>query len=465
MIRAYRPFTTTVRALSLLMVPLAMLLVSTATLAQTMASSVSQHGITWYFDQEYQVGRYANGDWWVLGPVTITRITPESETITDPHTGEDRPVNGSMLNPNGHVNGWDGYYIGIFVSYNQSLDVNPSRNGPLSVATGSIVSSISRISSNIGGSNRAALDVFAILTVVDTAPPSGAFRPNPYGTDKTSYWNESMLDYGVLQSLEPVANTPNLASVTDSVSGFWNDHMATAGTGWFRQQAYTAHTMQRSYGRDIGNQSADALLSLHLNYTNEQKRDLLVHVVQKGIDIYGMQQLSGEWSNNGGHYGSQKARLAFAAIALNDPGMKSALDAADHFVHGMDQQTFFVSQADVDRVSCNDNDPSSTSGNQCGTSGASLYESADLGMPEWGRSHHTAACRFDCRDWGAAYRWIGASYAGNTLAVELLPEARQLWNWEPVFEYSRRYVDVGGSGLSSFVVEMYQNYADLAPIP
>ena len=38
---------------------------------------VTQYEITWYFDKAYTVGQFANGDWWVLGPVTITRITPD----------------------------------------------------------------------------------------------------------------------------------------------------------------------------------------------------------------------------------------------------------------------------------------------------------------------------------------------------------------------------------------------------
>ena len=39
-------------------------------------NKVSHHGITWFFDDYYPVGRYVMGDWWVRGPVTITAITP-----------------------------------------------------------------------------------------------------------------------------------------------------------------------------------------------------------------------------------------------------------------------------------------------------------------------------------------------------------------------------------------------------
>ena len=40
------------------------------------ASQVSQYGITWKFDRDYPVGQFVNGDWWVVGPVTVVSVTP-----------------------------------------------------------------------------------------------------------------------------------------------------------------------------------------------------------------------------------------------------------------------------------------------------------------------------------------------------------------------------------------------------
>lgn len=40
------------------------------------ASSLTQHGITWTFDRPYAVGQFVNGDWWVIGPLTVTAIDP-----------------------------------------------------------------------------------------------------------------------------------------------------------------------------------------------------------------------------------------------------------------------------------------------------------------------------------------------------------------------------------------------------
>src|SRR5215217_6807158 len=37
---------------------------------------VSQYGITWTFDKPAKTGQFITGDWWVVGPVTIVKITP-----------------------------------------------------------------------------------------------------------------------------------------------------------------------------------------------------------------------------------------------------------------------------------------------------------------------------------------------------------------------------------------------------
>jgi hypothetical protein len=57
------------------------------------AKSLTQFGITWTFDRDYPTGQFANGDYWVVGPVTITSITPQSTTSGS------TTLHGSMINP------------------------------------------------------------------------------------------------------------------------------------------------------------------------------------------------------------------------------------------------------------------------------------------------------------------------------------------------------------------------------
>ncbi len=65
--------------------------------------SVSQYGITWTFEKPARVGQFVNGDWYVVGPVTIKAIDPQplygSEIPTDQldHMDKERP--GSPAGP------------------------------------------------------------------------------------------------------------------------------------------------------------------------------------------------------------------------------------------------------------------------------------------------------------------------------------------------------------------------------
>ncbi len=72
--------------------------------------SVSQHGITWTFDKPARVGQFVNGDWYVVGRVTIQAMAPKplyGEEIPEIELDRmdlERPVarrvrNGFMLNP------------------------------------------------------------------------------------------------------------------------------------------------------------------------------------------------------------------------------------------------------------------------------------------------------------------------------------------------------------------------------
>ncbi|GAG06733.1 unnamed protein product [marine sediment metagenome] len=98
------------------------------------ANSLSQFGITWTFDKElstdgagntYQYGQFANGDYWVVGSVTIVGIDPLSNEV------EGRTMHGSMVNPSpedGQIQGYDSAVAttgNIYdANYNVALDVD-----------------------------------------------------------------------------------------------------------------------------------------------------------------------------------------------------------------------------------------------------------------------------------------------------------------------------------------------------
>ena len=42
----------------------------------SLTDSVSQHGVTWRFQEKVRVGRFVGGDYYVVGPVTVISISP-----------------------------------------------------------------------------------------------------------------------------------------------------------------------------------------------------------------------------------------------------------------------------------------------------------------------------------------------------------------------------------------------------
>src|SRR5271157_1328557 len=54
-------------------------------------SSVTKDSITWTFSQAVPVGQFVNGDYYVVGPVTVTSISPAPQSVA-PY------ANGSVLN-------------------------------------------------------------------------------------------------------------------------------------------------------------------------------------------------------------------------------------------------------------------------------------------------------------------------------------------------------------------------------
>jgi hypothetical protein len=465
MISKNRSFSGRSRVLGIVAATLAILLASTPVFGQTMASLVSQHGITWYFDQEYQVGRYANGDWWVLGPVTITKITPESRQEGS------RWINGTMVNaPQGHSRSQQGYDSSVSMTYVSSLNKAPSVAGPLTLTTGSVLSGVSGSPPNSTGP---ALDELAVLTVVSTVPPLGAFRPAPYITDKTSYWTESQLDYSILQSLPFVDNMPNIETLTAKMLRLHNEQ---AGATYQQGGVKSIAAQGTGYGRDTAKELGDMALLLHLAFTNQEKRDLFVGMVQYGLDIYGRISVPQDsfsvtnWWADGGINHGRKWPVLLAGLALGDSEiveavkrkvrpesaeMEWSLKGSNRFQE--DGSTAYITQAQID-------------------SGIGGYTQDMLGVPEWSarywqyyepeNDYSTNAVS----TWGAAYRNVGSAFVAHALSARLTSGGVDGWGWPAFFDYADRYFEMGGFGngwevdeMTPFAISMWAAYRNLNP--
>jgi uncharacterized repeat protein (TIGR02543 family) len=423
------------------------------------AKSIEQYGITWFFQDCEKYGQFANGDYWIVGPATITRITPESSktpyTLAD-GTTVDWIKNGTMINPKPMPsNAWklkNGYggnqgfdsSAETYASYSNSNNVAPSNTGTALVvpAHTSVVSSISTGVYK----GRSVTDIMAILTVLPSPAPDGSFRPQMTGTDKTVRWNKSQLDYSILKKLAPVADTPLLSTVEGYFEKPWQVMWEANSV-----QAISPTGNMPNYGRDNAHQVTDAILSLHLNYTDAQKEKLYIRFVQYGIDIYGAikdaEVINAQtkekfpyddifYTANGGLNVGRKAPMVLAGLALNDSGIKDLSNGSKYKVFHEDKQTFYVPQALIDGDNSYVHPLYPDLSNQ-------PYTQDMLGMPEWGPSDWETNILQAGSNWNRPYRVInGGPFVGNGLGVMLATNGESTWNWPAFFDYVDRYWSV-----------------------
>lgn len=416
------------------------------------ATSVSQFGITWTFSKDQVVGQYANGDYYVVGPVTIIGISPASTLVSG------RTINGSQINPPSGPGMTQGYDSAMYSIYGPAFDAklnvarpngaNLSAVNPLVVPVGSSLLSTISVPT---ASARPQLSDAAILTIVDKAPPSGSFRPSPYGTNKVHSWNVSQMDRTVFQSLAPVVGTPSLAANEKYFERPWLEYH----TSW--QTQYTTPVNNGpDYGQQVGQARADAMLLLHLNFTQAQKEKLLISLVQQGIDTYGAVAFSnGFWMDLGGNLLGRKSVVVLAGLVLNDPNI---IAVGQRKVFSEDLQTFKIATSDVGRpLDHSDGRPREE------------YIASDVGLFEAGEQHTHAPNR-DGRNWETMwYRdIIGSADVGQALAIRLMRGGVEAWSWEPFFGYADRYMlnpIAGSNPVRPFQASMWAAYRNSTPVP
>jgi hypothetical protein len=305
---------------------------------------------------------------------------------------------------------------------------------------------ISTISVEESGSSPI-VDHAEILTVLSSAAAEGSFRPPYCGSDKIIKFNTSQIDYSVLRSLPHEGTVPDIADIADDFSRPWLEHCDTSQSG----DIHPANNMPH-YGRDISRKIGIAALMLQLNFTEEQKEDLMINLVQLGIDYYGCIQNGAQWEPDGGIHAGKKFPILFAGVALGDSDMSSIGDRSGSYLYSggyyegneppdyihfqEDGQTFMVTQRDIDR--------------------GVGYDSFHFDMPEWGIRHSTTPSSDD-PDWQASYRlgstiraWMGWILA--TRMMEGTASLQTLWNHDVLFDYADRHAAIANGEDDGWVV-------------
>lgn len=385
-------------------------------------AAIERFGVTWTFAQPALCGHFANGDWWVQGPVDLVAIDPASRI------DDGRTRHGSMINPDPreHRQGYDSsmYAEDAAQRYVAGLNValGISRDRPLHLLPGSsLVSAISLPES----AQMPQLQTCAILTCLAEPPPDDAFRPPYCGTDKSCRWRANALDLTRLARVETVPGTPDLRDLVSRLERPWLDHQS----GWSGRYLHPRDNMP-DYGRDLADLIGQAALTLQLDLPSAQKRALAVQMTQLGIDLYGIIANGGRFVADGGSGGGRKFPVLFAGTLLQDEAMLT-LARERKFDFAEDAQTFYVTETSPGVI------------NQ----GYGGYETSDLGMPEWGNRHHDDA-RLDQKPWTAdpyrrcctANAWLGFVLAARIMGL------REAWGHDALFDYIDRYAQVETKG-------------------
>jgi len=320
-------------------------------------NSISQYGITWIFDKQYQYGQFANGDYWVVGPVNIISITPGNQTIHQVGHGPDADyiINGNMINPDP---GGILYPNQPKQGYDQR---NPSWNVSLSVDNDVTLwpnqSLVSTISWQFGEEGCPAANDFpqmpqpclhyaAVLTCLGQAPSETFFRP-PYAGNEKPLIPLSSLNISILPNLITVAGQPDINDIISSVNRSWIQHQ----TAEYGEYIRPSGNMPMA-GKYVANAFNKASLMLMINISTSDKTELAKYLCQIGIDDYYILKGGGGWGANGGQMGAgHKWPILLTGLLLNNSELKNVgtTYAWPGLYFQEDCQTFYITQTDVNR--------------------------------------------------------------------------------------------------------------------
>ncbi len=422
-----------------------------------LVSSISKDGITWMFQTPVRSGQFINGDYYVVGPVTITNITPPGTNGR----------NGTMKNlrPNPSGSGFDSridagrYAANLRVNLPVTLQPGDMLASSISVETIGTTKRVLRPSDDTLSPVR----TVSLLTCVANPLPPDAFRPGYCGTDRIQFYSRD-LRRDLLPKLTPVASTPTLGEFAGYLRRPWID------TVFYNFD--TPVEYMPDYGREIGRLIGQSALLLCLNYSSEQKEALLVYFVQYGIDLYSAVAAGHSgWPGHGGYGSGRKLPIVLAGKLLGNAAMQKPPGN-----YGEDMQTMIAA---APPYGPGWNGAVAMYAGHRGTNGESIN-------PGWGPYEHLQPSNWASQT-GESYRrcctsvaWVGQALAARILGLE------SCWNHPAFFAYVQRWMtendaaDVAairaqtgvdysaswarqGQAWDAFVNQMWSAYQNYAP--
>ncbi len=402
--------------------------------------SVSQYGITWTFERPARVGQFVNGDWYVVGLVTITTIDPcplygseiprrQLDRMDKERPEAQRIRNGFMLNPPAKME--VAYDSGVRNWFTPSL----IQRLPVTMKPGdSLVSTISMPKNLVlhaqlrnkierGVDDSSPIRTAAILTCVNEPQPADAFRPGFCDRRQRIY-----LARNLKRDLLPVAAAPKSMPKVQQYIRF--TQRPWVGTCFFGFEEPVENMPQ--YGLEYGRVVGISALLLCTDIEPQTKEPLLVSFVQVGIDLGGIVRAGHTgWTAWGGHGSGRKLPIVFAGLLLGDDELANVNKSFPKVSFGEDEQTAYGdcwTGAKVVFAGHSGIDAATGAGRSRGSG--------------WGPYEHTPPSQWkDGQNTSESYRRCCTSvgWVAQSLALWLM-HAENFWNHEAFFDYVDRWM-------------------------
>ncbi len=378
-----------------------------------LVKSITRDGITWEFDKEVRVGRFINGDYYVVGTATVVDI--------DPLPDEGR--NGSVLNIplDAAVSGFDDRVNSN--RFREELRVYP----PIKLSPGDAL--ISSISIDSIGSVRCVLrssDVppspvksVSVLTSLQRPVSDDAFRPS-YGDREQKLFYANDINRNLLPRLQRVGSEPEITEFSEYFRRPWMD------VCFYSFDAAVEY--QPAYGRELGRATGMAALLLALDYSWAEKEALLIGFVQYAVDLWGLVRNGYDgWPAHGGHGNGRKLPLVISGMLLGDNEMASPTKSYPDLKFGEDMQTMY--------------DTAWTGASVVYAGHMGVYKGEVVSDKEgWGPYEHLHPSEWP-NNTGESYRrcCTSISWIGQALAARLFG-AVDNWSHPAFFDYCDRWM-------------------------
>ena len=314
-----------------------------------LTESVSRWGVTWTFEKPARVGQFVNGDFYVLGPVTVVKINPAprygKEVAADELDGREKVAvdqrcrNGSMLNtPARREVAWDSGIMNYYhPEHRARLPIAMTRGDSLassiSLRRGEKVTYPYHAGTVRGEGDNSPVKIVAVLTCVAEPLPPDAFCPGYAGHDRTIYLARD-LRRDLLPRFERPASAPDPLKIASLIERPWCDSCF-----------FSFDVPQQSmpnYAQANAQCLADSALLACCEAKPTDKERLLINVVQIGIDYYSLvRQGHPGWAAHGGHGSGRKFPIVFAGVMLGDESMANINESFPKAAFGEDEQTAY----------------------------------------------------------------------------------------------------------------------------